>query len=94
MVRGSLLAGAVVLFALAPPAAVAQEDYVGAATEVKSNELSRPAAAPAAAAQEADPDDDDDRIPITGGDVAGLALLGLGSIAMGAALTRRSRRPA
>lgn len=31
-------------------------------------------------------------MPITGGDVAGLAAIGLGSVAVGAALLRRSRR--
>jgi hypothetical protein len=91
MVRRSVAAAAVLL-ALAPMATAA-ESYVGGTTPaVKGTEVSRPAP-PAVLAQQADPDPDD-RIPITGGDVAGLAAIGMGSLAVGLALTRRARRPA
>lgn len=34
------------------------------------------------------------RLPVTGGDVVGLAVMGLGAVAVGFFLVRRSRRPA
>lgn len=89
MLRGTFVAIAVVLAGSATGALAAQE-YTRTPVVVLGTEVSRPAAAPAALAQEADPD----RIPITGGDVAGLTAMGLGSIAAGIALTRRARRHA
>src|SRR5688500_18316575 len=95
MARGTLLAGVVMLLALAPSAHAAQ-DYVGRTPPVvQGTEFTRPPASPAAPvvlAQEAD--DDGDRIPITGGDVAVLTLLGGTSIAAGTVLIRRARRHA
>lgn len=90
MVRGSLLVGAVALLALAPTAAGAQDDYIREPVAVQGVEIARPASAPVVLSQEADPDDD--RIPITGGDVVGLTVMGLASVAVGTALTRRARR--
>lgn len=89
MLRGSLVAAIAFVLALAPGVR-AEEDYNRKPVEVEGVEFTRPAAAPTARAQEADPD----RIPITGGDVAGLTVMGLGSVAAGIALTRRARRHA
>jgi hypothetical protein len=90
MLRGSFVAAVAVVLALAPGVR-AEEDYNRKPVEVEGVEFTRPAAAPTAFAQE---EDDPDRIPITGGDVAGLTAMGLGSIAAGMALTRRARRHA
>ena len=91
MVRGSVATAAFLMAIALSPTVAAAEDYVGTTPPVvQGTELVRP---PAALAQEADPDPDD-RIPITGGDVAGLAALGSISLAVGVALTRRARRPA
>lgn len=95
MVRGFLLVVAVLTLTSTAQAASAEQDYTRTPPVVQGVEISRPAAAPAAPAvlaQEADPDDD--RIPITGGDVAGLVLVGIGSVAAGAALRRRASRHA
>lgn len=86
--------GAVALLVFAPTAADAKDDYIREPVAVQGVELARPASAPAPVvlSQEADPDDD--RIPITGGDVVGLTVMGLASVAVGTALTRRARRHA
>lgn len=89
MLRGSVIAAAAVLLVLAPSAHAAQE-YTRTPVVVLGTEVTRPPAAPAVLGRQEEPD----RIPITGGDVAGLTALGIGSLATGIALTRRARRRA
>lgn len=85
MVRGGVIA-AILLVA---PAAHAAPDYVGGTPPVVlGEELVRPAADPLVLGQEVD----SDRIPITGGDIAGLTALGLGLTGTGLLLVRRARR--
>lgn len=86
VVRGVAVA---VVLVVGPSAAQAAPDYVGGAPPVVAGEeLVRPVADPVVLGQEVD----SDRIPITGGDIAGLTALGLGLAATGLLLTRRARR--
>ncbi len=80
-----------------PAAAVAQTDpYVSRPPEVESTDEGRPTEvagveasreAPAVASQA-------ETLPVTGGDLVGLAAIGLVSIGAGTVLVRRSRRSA
>ena len=81
-------AGTVLAAALAvPTAAGATEHYVGTPpTQVQGIELVKPVAV--AGTQEAQ---DPATLPVTGGDLAGMALFGAGAVALGTALVRRSR---
>lgn len=72
------------------PAAVAAEDYVGKTPpEVEGTSFTRPPQVQGVTAAR-DPGESGG-LPITGGDVAGLAVAGLGAIGVGAALVRRGR---
>jgi hypothetical protein len=87
VIRGVVVAALLVL----APAAHATSDYVGGTPPIVAGaELTRPAAEPVVLAQETD----SDRIPITGGDVAGMTTLGVGLVGTGVLLTRRARRHA
>jgi hypothetical protein len=80
-----LAAGAIVVAGLAlPGVAAAQTDYVSNNEEpkVQGTQFTRTAVAPTQAA----------RLPITGGDVAGMTAAGVAAIATGTVLVRRSRR--
>lgn len=96
--RRLLLAAAIAAIVLGVPAAAsAQTDpYVNRPPEVESVDEGRPTEvagveasreAPAVAAQA-------ETLPVTGGDVLGLAAIGLVSIGAGTVLVRRSRRSA
>jgi hypothetical protein len=91
VVRGAVVVGVVwAIFAVVSPAH-GVPDYVGGTPPVVAGEeLTRPAADPVVLAQETDAD----RIPITGGDIAGMTVLGLGLVGTGVLLRRRARRPA
>lgn len=82
----TFLTGIAVATALAVPAAASADDYVNNDQPVVAGEeVSRgPAAAPAA--------DAGGSLPITGGDVAGLTVIGLAAVGAGTVLVRRSRR--
>jgi LPXTG-motif cell wall-anchored protein len=84
---GAALALGLVLAGAAAPAASAAEDYItNNPPQVLGETLTRkPAAAGTSAARS---------LPITGGDMAGLTALGLGAIATGSVMVRRSRRTA
>jgi hypothetical protein len=70
-----------------PTAAGATSDYVGTPpTQVQGIELVKPVAV--AGTQEAQ---DPATLPVTGGDLAGMALFGAGAVVLGTALVRRSR---
>jgi LPXTG-motif cell wall-anchored protein len=89
------MAGATLLVGLPATAAVAQ-DYPGGTTpssvlsqsqdrpdEVLGTTASRPAAAPA-----------QQTLPVTGGDLAGLAVVGVSLVGLGTVVVRKSRRTA
>lgn len=89
LVRGAVVAGAVSAALVVASPVHAVRDYVGGTPpQVKGEELTRPIADPVVLAQETDPD----RIPITGGDLVGMTVLGVGLIGTGVLLTRARRR--
>ena len=89
--------GALVALTFGTAAASAQEDYPGGTTdqrvdaseadrpEVLGTTQSRPAAVSSA---------DDSVLPVTGGDLIGLVVVGAGLIGVGTFVVRRSRRTA
>lgn len=73
-----------------PTAVQAQtDDYVGAEVQVLGNELTRaPQPVRVLGSQESD---DPGPLPVTGGDLVGMALFGAGAVAFGSVLLRRGR---
>ena len=87
LIAGSLAAAAL---GVAGPA-VAQTDYVGSTgEEVLGQDLSRNPGAAAPASNSGT----SGSLPVTGGDVLGLTVIGAAAIGTGAVLVRRSRRTA
>jgi hypothetical protein len=91
--RKLLGAGVVAGVTLGVPAAVQAQtdDYVGAEVQVKGEELTRapqPVNGNVRGAQESD---DSGLLPVTGGDLVGMALFGAGAVAFGSVLLRRGR---
>lgn len=74
-----------------PTAALAQtDDYVGAEVEVRGVEFNRePGPVRVLGVQESR--ESGTTLPVTGGDIAGMALLGAGAVALGTVLVRRGR---
>lgn len=71
-----------------PTAAAATSDYVGTPpTQVQGIELVKPAVQVQGAQETQDPG----TLPVTGGDLAGMALFGAGAVALGTVLVRRGR---
>jgi hypothetical protein len=69
-----------------PSAALAAEDYVGVTPpEVEGNSFSRPPQVQGVTVTR------EPGLPITGGDIAGMTLLGFGALAAGTVLLRRGR---
>jgi hypothetical protein len=86
-----LIGAAVFAVVAGPPvAAVAQTDYVGTTPpEVEGIELTRADPLEVLGVQESR--DPGGTLPVTGGDLAGLAFLGAGAVALGTLLVRRGR---
>jgi hypothetical protein len=83
LLGAAVVAGAVIGV---PAAALAQTDYVGGQSpQVRGVEVSR------APAGQGAPDAGGAGLPVTGGDVVGLTLLGAGAVALGTVLVRRGR---
>lgn len=84
--------GVALVFALAlsAPVAALAEDYPGPKAQVLGETVEQPAVAPAAAVKTAPVS----TLPVTGGDIAEMAFIGLGLVGVGTVLVRRSRRPA
>ncbi|HEX2039104.1 MAG TPA: hypothetical protein VHF47_05135 [Acidimicrobiales bacterium] len=75
-----------------PSVALAQTgDYVGAEVEVRGVELER---APAPVSVRGAQESDSGALPLTGGDLVGMALFGAGAVAFGSVLLRRGRTEA
>lgn len=86
-----LLGGAVVAAATIglPTAALAQTEYTTPPDEVEGIEFSRaPEPVKVLGVQETN---DPGALPVTGADLAGLAFLGAGAVALGTVLVRRGR---
>lgn len=87
--RSNILAAGLALAAVVgmPSAALAAPDYVGGTPpEVKGNSFTRPPEVQGVTATR-----EPAGLPITGGDVAGMTLVGLGAIGVGTVLVRRGR---
>lgn len=92
MVVRRIAVGVLASLAVFAPATAGAQDYPGGTTDerVLSDQQDRPAADPGtgavAAAQQT--------LPVTGGDLLGLTVLGVGLVGGGAVVVRRSRRRA
>ncbi len=93
------IAGAALVSSVAVPAAAwAQVGYTGLPTEVRGTELRND---PNVLGSEVSTDDtassaesgwDESELPVTGGDLVGLAVIGLGAVGAGTLFVRRGRR--
>ena len=83
--RTILVAGLTAGALAVPAAASAVPDYVGTQTEVKGESFTRPVEVQGVTATR------DPGLPVTGGDIAGMAMIGFGAVAIGTVLVRRGR---
>ncbi|MDQ3574458.1 MAG: LPXTG cell wall anchor domain-containing protein [Actinomycetota bacterium] len=83
--RRLAVAGAALISGLAFPAAAWAQGYVGPPPEVSDQQLSRSARSDRA------PVSQDSTLPVTGGDLVGLTVIGLGAVGAGTFFVRRSR---
>ena len=82
----TVFAGAVLALGLATPTAALASDYTSPPPSVTPKVLASQYARPAAA------DAKGETLPFTGSDVAEMALIGAGSVLVGAIVVRRGRR--